>query len=116
LCRELWGGGPAGEPEPQEAVEAPENPESITPTRICPHCGAGRMIVIGEYIWRQWKNGRTRYAQLRRLGVPHFLAAVAAGSESGYGRMARHVTVQRALPNADFDSLGLPRLAPPPTV
>ena len=31
------------------------------------------------YIWRQWKNGRTRYAQLRRLGVSHFHAAVAAG-------------------------------------
>jgi hypothetical protein len=25
--------------------------------------------------------------------------------------MARHVTVQQALPNAYFDSLGLPRLA-----
>jgi len=68
------------------------------------------------YIWRQWKNGRTRYAQLRRLGVSHFHAAVAAGSESGYWRMARHVTVQQALSNAYFDSLGLPRLAAPPTV
>ena len=49
------------------------------------------------YIWRQWKNGRTRYAHLRRLGV------------------SRHVTVQQALPNAFFDSLGLPRLEAPPT-
>jgi RNA-directed DNA polymerase len=68
------------------------------------------------YIWRQWKNGRARYAQLRRLGVSHFHAAVAAGSESGYWRMARHVTVQQALSNAYFDSIGLPRLATPPTV
>src|SRR5215813_4573238 len=45
------------------------------------------------YICRQWKNGRTRYAQLRRLGVPHFHAAVAAGSGSGYWRIARHVAV-----------------------
>src|SRR6516165_10369890 len=66
------------------------------------------------YIWRQWKNGPTRYAQLRRLGVSHFHAAVAAGSERGYWRMARHVTVQQALPNAYFDSLGLPRLATSP--
>jgi len=29
--------------------------------------------------------------------------------------MARHVTVQQALPNAFFDSIGLPRLAAPPT-
>jgi RNA-directed DNA polymerase len=62
------------------------------------------------YIWRPWKNGRTRYARLRRLGVSPFHAAVAAGSESGHWRMARHVTVQQALSNAYFDSLGLPRL------
>jgi RNA-directed DNA polymerase len=67
------------------------------------------------YIWRQWKNGRTRYAQLRRLGVSHFHAAVAAGVGSAYWRMARHVAVQQALSNAFFDSIGLPRLAAPPT-
>src|SRR4051812_32495222 len=67
------------------------------------------------YIWRQWKNGPTRYAQLRRLGVSHFHAAVAAGTGSGLWRMARHVTVQQALSNAFFDSLGLPRLAAQPT-
>ncbi len=66
------------------------------------------------YIWRQWKTGRTRYAQLRRLGVSHFHAAIAAGTGSGLWRMARHVTVQQALPNAFFDSIGLPRLAAPP--
>jgi RNA-directed DNA polymerase len=63
------------------------------------------------YIWRQWKNGPTRYAQLRRLGVPHFRAAVAAGVGPAYWRMARHAAVQQALSNAFFDSLGLPRLA-----
>jgi RNA-directed DNA polymerase len=67
------------------------------------------------YIWRQWKNGRTRYAQLRRLGVSHYHAAIAAGTGSGLARMARHVTVQQALSNAFFDSIGLPRLAAPPT-
>jgi RNA-directed DNA polymerase len=67
------------------------------------------------YIWRQWKNGRPRYAQLRRLGVSHFHAAVAAGAGSGFWRMARHVTVQQALSNAFFDSIGLPRVAASPT-
>jgi RNA-directed DNA polymerase len=67
------------------------------------------------YIWRQWKNGRTRYAHLRRLGVSHSHAAIAAGARSGSWRMARHVTVQQALPNAYFDSIGLPRLAVSPT-
>jgi RNA-directed DNA polymerase len=67
------------------------------------------------YIWRQWKNGRTRYAHLRRLGVSHFHAGIAAGTGSGLWRMARHVTVQQALSNAFFDSIGLPRLAAQPT-
>ncbi len=67
------------------------------------------------YIWRQWKNGRTRIRELRRLGVSHFHAGIAAGTGSGLWRMARHVTVQQALPNAFFDSIGLPRLEAPPT-
>jgi RNA-directed DNA polymerase len=64
-------------------------------------------------VWRQWKTGRNRYAQLRRLGVPHVRAAVAAGASYGVWRMARHAAVQQALPNAYFDSLGLPRLENP---
>jgi hypothetical protein len=49
LCRELLGGGPAAESGPEETVEAAEGAESITPTRVCPNCGAGRMIVIAEF-------------------------------------------------------------------
>jgi hypothetical protein len=48
VCRELLGDGPA-EPRPEETVEVPEGAESITPTRVCPNCGAGRMIVIAEF-------------------------------------------------------------------
>jgi len=48
VCRELLGDGPA-EPRPEETVEVPEGAESITPTRVCPTCGAGRMIVIAEF-------------------------------------------------------------------
>ena len=63
------------------------------------------------YVWRQWKSGPTRFAELRRRGVSHLGAAVAAGTNSGMWRMARHLVVQQALPNAFFDSTGLPRLA-----
>jgi hypothetical protein len=53
LCRELLGSGATTEPGPEETVKLPEGPESITPTRICPHYGAGRMIVIAEFPrWR----------------------------------------------------------------
>jgi hypothetical protein len=53
------------------------------------------------------------------LGSPGFASSSARpadGDNSGYWRMARHVAVQQALSNAYFDSLGLPRLAAPPTV
>jgi RNA-directed DNA polymerase len=62
------------------------------------------------YLWRQWKNGPNRFKELRRLGVPKFNAAVAAGSPTGFWRMSGHPAVQQALRNRYFDSLGLPRL------
>jgi hypothetical protein len=49
LCRELLSGEKASEAESPEMAKAPEGAESITPTRVCPHCGAGRMIVIAEF-------------------------------------------------------------------
>jgi hypothetical protein len=49
LCRQLLGSGTAAEPEPpEEPRETRENLSPITPTRVCPVCGAGRMIVIQE--------------------------------------------------------------------
>jgi len=65
---------------------------------------------LRSIVWRQWKRGTTRYAELRRRGIPHFPAAVAAGAPNGPWRMARHTSLQGAFPNAYFDSLGLPRL------
>jgi len=65
------------------------------------------------YLWRQWQNGRNRFKELRRRGVPKFLSAVAAGSPTGYWRMSGHPAVQMALRNHVFDSLRLPRLYVP---
>ncbi len=49
LCRRLLEGDPAAEPELSEEVRTTrEGPSSITPTRVCPACGAGRMVVIKE--------------------------------------------------------------------
>ncbi len=62
------------------------------------------------YLWRQWQNGHNRFKELRRRGVPKFLAAVAAGSPTGFWRMSGHPAVQVALRNHAFDTLGLPRL------
>jgi RNA-directed DNA polymerase len=65
---------------------------------------------LRSIIWRQWKRGKTRYKELRKRGISHYQAAVAAGAPKGPWRMAHHATVQQAFPNAYFDSLGLPKL------
>jgi hypothetical protein len=50
LCRQLLGSGTAAEPEFAEETREPrESLSLITPTRVCPVCGAGRMIVIKEF-------------------------------------------------------------------
>lgn len=62
------------------------------------------------YLWWQWHNGPNRFRELRRRGVPKFLAAVAAGSPTAFWRMSGHPGVQMALRNHLFHDLGLPRL------
>jgi RNA-directed DNA polymerase len=67
------------------------------------------------YLWRQWKNGRNRFKELRRRGVSKFHAAIAAGSPTGFWRMSGHVAVQEALRNHYFDAIGLPRVGATPS-
>jgi len=64
-------------------------------------------------IWKQWKRGRTRFAELRRRDVGRNLAAQTAGSVHGPWRLSNSLALNVALPNAYFDSLGLLRLARP---
>lgn len=66
---------------------------------------------LRSLLWRQWKSGRNRFAEMHRRGVERVQAACAAGLEYGPWRMAAHGTVHAALPNALFSSLGLPALA-----
>ena len=61
-------------------------------------------------IWKQWKRGPTRFAELRKRGVGKVLAAQTAGSAHGPWRLADSPGLHIALPNAYFDSLGIPRL------
>ncbi len=49
ICRRLLGSSTAAEPESsEEPKETHESPSSVTPTRVYPVCGAGRMITIRE--------------------------------------------------------------------
>ena len=62
-------------------------------------------------VWKQWKRGRHRFAELRRHGVGRDLAAHTAGSAHGPWHVSRSPALSFALPGAFFDSLGLPRLS-----
>jgi RNA-directed DNA polymerase len=61
-------------------------------------------------IWKQWKRGRVRFAELRKRGVGKDLSAQTAGSGHGPWRLANSPALAIALPNAYFDSPGIPRL------
>jgi RNA-directed DNA polymerase len=61
-------------------------------------------------IWKQWKRGSVRFAEMRKRGVGKDLAASTAGSAHGPWRLADSPGLHLALPNAYFDSLGIPRL------
>jgi RNA-directed DNA polymerase len=62
-------------------------------------------------IWKQWKRAPVRFSELRQRGVSVDLAAMTAASPHGPWRLANSPALSIALPNAYFDSLGIPRLA-----
>ena len=61
-------------------------------------------------IWKQWKRGPKRFAELRKRGVGEDLAAQTAGSAHGPWQLANSPALTIALPNAYFASLGIPTL------
>jgi RNA-directed DNA polymerase len=58
--------------------------------------------------------GSARFAELRRRAVNADLANQTARSDHGPWRLADSPTLSIALPNAYFDSLGIPRLTVKP--
>lgn len=70
---------------------------------------------LRSVLWKQWKRGKRRFAELRARGVRKDLAAQTAGSPHGPWRLARSPALSFALPNRYFQSLGLPTLAARPT-
>jgi RNA-directed DNA polymerase len=61
-------------------------------------------------IWKQWKRGTVRFAELSQRGVATSLAYRVEASTLGPWRLANSPALSIALPNAYFDSLGIPRL------
>jgi RNA-directed DNA polymerase len=61
--------------------------------------------------WRRWRTGRTKYACLKRLGVPRSVAKTVVGSNAGPWRASKTIAMHTAFPDAYFDTLGLVRLS-----
>jgi RNA-directed DNA polymerase len=67
-------------------------------------------------VWKQWKRGPVRFAELMKRGVSRDLAAQTAGSAHGPWRISGSPALSVALPSAYLASLGLPSLGAPPTL
>jgi RNA-directed DNA polymerase len=65
---------------------------------------------LRSMIWKQWRQGATRFRKLRQRGVGKDLAAQTAGSACGPWRLANSPALSYALPVIYFESLGLPHL------
>lgn len=57
--------------------------------------------------WKEWKNPRTRVANLRKLGIRPDLAYQWGMSSRAYWRIAKSPVLQRALPNDHWTDLNL---------
>jgi RNA-directed DNA polymerase len=66
--------------------------------------------------WKQWKRGRTRFAELRKRGVGLNLAAQTAGSPHRPWRFSKSPALNLALSKTVLSDLGLASLAPATTV
>jgi RNA-directed DNA polymerase len=66
---------------------------------------------LRSMVWKQWKQGRTRFRELRKRNVSKDLAAQTAGSPHGPWRIANSPALALALPNAYLAGLGLPPMA-----
>lgn len=58
-------------------------------------------------LWKQWKRPRTRYRELRRLGIPDEPAREVAGSSKGYWRLSATPQLHKALGIAYWRAQGL---------
>lgn len=57
-------------------------------------------------IWKQWKKVRTRYTNLKRLGVPTYKAWEYANTRKGYWRISNSPIVSTTLGNKYLEELG----------
>jgi RNA-directed DNA polymerase len=61
---------------------------------------------LRQMVWKRWKRGRTRYKELRKLGVPPERAGLGAVGKSPW-HMSKSPVVNEALSNAYWRNVGL---------
>jgi RNA-directed DNA polymerase len=64
---------------------------------------------LRQMVWKRWKRGRTRYKELRKLGVPHDRARLGAVGNSPW-HMSKSPVIHEALSNAYWRKAGLKSL------
>lgn len=62
---------------------------------------------IRQYIWKLWKNVKTKFRNLIKLGRPRKWAWLDANTRKGYWRTAHSKTLMVTLKNEKLESLGL---------
>ena len=68
---------------------------------------------LRRLIWRQWKRGRTRFAELVKRGADRQEAAKLAGSSDGPWHISRTPLMHQIFPKPWFASYGLPSFHAP---
>ena len=61
-------------------------------------------------IWKQWKKVKTRYKNLKKLGLNHYQAIKFANTRKGYWRVENSAILKTTLTNQFFNDLGLKSL------
>ncbi|MDZ4956888.1 group II intron reverse transcriptase/maturase [Clostridium perfringens] len=61
-------------------------------------------------IWKQWKKVKTRYKNLKKLGLSHYQAIKFSNTRKGYWRIANSAILNTTLTNQFFTDLGLKSL------
>ena len=69
---------------------------------------------LRAFVWKQWRRGNRKFAELRKRNVSGALAAQTAGSCHGPWRLSKSPALHYAFPTAFFTSIGVPPLAPKP--
>ncbi|HJA82405.1 MAG TPA: hypothetical protein H9785_00300 [Candidatus Bacteroides intestinavium] len=62
------------------------------------------------YIWKSWKQVRTRFANLQRCGVPKWQAWKWANTRKGYWRVAQSVILTSTITSERLLSAGYPSI------